>query len=198
MGLRLLDLPENYAMLIVDFDYWIQPDKFYDSSKVEEAMEYFGLEISLDNRLKRKQDPNQMLIDKLGISIEQSEEFLNQLKTLSAMISEEDAKDVPLIFPKWNHGEHYKVGDRVYFAEEVMECIKEHTAHRDGNPIDLHKFWRYIKVYTRIESWYPDNNYARDDLVSYENKLWKSLVDGNNFIPVDSQGWVEIQLGKKE
>ena len=46
MGLRLIDLPENYAMLIVDFDYWIQPDKFYDSSKVEEAMEYFGLEIS--------------------------------------------------------------------------------------------------------------------------------------------------------
>lgn len=199
MGIRLLDLSNNHAMLMVDFKDYIDPSTYYDTNSVEEAMEYFGLELDSEYRLVRRVDPYETALKTLGISVSQIDEFLSQLENLGKQISEEDALDSPLIFLAWDPGKKYKVGDRVNFAEDVFECIKEHRAHIGGNPYYLiNKFWRLIEHKYKIPEWYPDNKYASEDLVSYKGKIWESLIEENTKIPEEGIFWKEKVLDKHE
>ena len=193
MGMRIVNLSDNYVQLTIDFRYWEQPETFYDSNNLDEAIHYFNLEIDSFGKLKRKVDSSESIVKQLGLKENQFVDFLEQLNTLSRLMSKQDALNYYLILPLWRPGKDYKVGDKILYNNLPFECIKDHTAFISVNPDE---YWDLIELDHKIEQWYPDNNYASDDLVSYDEKIWKSLVDGNNSSPKDSNSWREISIGQ--
>ena len=193
MGFRLTPLRENYVMLSYDNDYWISPVTFYDTNSLEEAMEYFGLYLDENNELRRK-DLNKVFLDRYGLNVDTSEIFLTQLESLGNSLSEEMAIDNEFIFLSWMPGKYYNIGNRVYCPDGIYECIQPHMAHKGGPPWELSKFWKQLYHEDKIETWYPNSNYAEGDKVNYLDTIWQSTIDGNNDTPGETNAWVFNQI----
>lgn len=193
MGLRLVPLREDYVALVIDYDYWVFPESYYDTTSLEEAMDYFDLYLDENNELRRR-DLKQKFVDKHGIHEDSFNEFLEQLEDLGNSLQKETAIDNEFIFLDWMPGKHYKVGNRVYYSDGVYECLQDHTAHMGGNPWDLAKFWKKLEHENKVDEWYPESSYAENDKVMYLNRVWFSKIDGNNDIPGESDTWVTFGL----
>lgn len=193
MGLRLVPLREDYVMLVVDHEYWVKPDTYYDTFSIEEAMNYFNLYLDDNNELRRR-DLNKEFMEKYGIYEENSDAFLQQLEKLGNSLPEEQAVDSEFIFLDWMPGKYYEIGHRVYYSDGVYECIRNHTAHIGGTPWDLHKFWKKLTHKNKVDDWYPESNYAEGDKAIYLNQVWFSKVDGNNDIPGETDTWITFGL----
>lgn len=193
MGFRLVPLREDYVMLAIDNDYWNHPETYYDAFSVEEAMDYFNLYLDDNNELRRR-DLNKELMEKYGIYEGNTDTFLQQLEELGNSLSEEQAIDHEFIFLDWMPGKFYEIGNRVYYADGVYECLRNHTAHIGGTPWELQKFWKKLEHENKIDEWYPESNYAEGDKVTYLNQVWFSKIDGNNDIPGEFDSWVTFGL----
>lgn len=193
MGLRLVPLYEDHVALVADNDYWVFPESYYDTTSVEEAMEYFHLYLDENNELRRR-DLNKELMDRYGIFEGNTDIFLQQLEELGNSLSKEDAIEHEFIFLDWMPGKFYETGHRVYYSDGVYECLRGHTAHRGGTPWDLPKFWKKLAYENKVDEWYPESNYAENDKVMYLNKVWFSKIDGNNDIPGETDSWVTFGL----
>ena len=121
MGLRLVPLYEDHVALVADNDYWIFPESYYDTTSVEEAMEYFHLYLDENNELRRR-DLNKELMNKYGIFEGNTDAFLQQLEELGNSLSKEDAVEYEFIFLDWMPGKFYETGHRVYYSDGVYEC----------------------------------------------------------------------------
>lgn len=105
-----------------------------------------------------------------------------------AMLTDEQALEVPGLFPAWNAESTYTVGDRVKYNGTLYRCLTEHTAQDAWTPTDAPSLW--AKVLTDpsggILPWeQPDstNPYAKGDRVTHNGKTWESLVDNNVWEP---------------
>ena len=193
MGLRLVPLREDYVALVVDYDYWVFSESYYDTTSLEEAMDYFDLYLDENNELRRR-DLKQKFVDKHGLHEDSFNEFLEQLEDLGNSLQKGIAIDNEFIFLDWMPGKHYKVGNRVYYSDGVYECLQDHTAHMSGNPWDLAKFWKKLEHENKVDEWYPESSYAENDKVMYLNRVWFSKIDGNNDIPGETDSWVTFGL----
>lgn len=193
MGLRLVPLYEDHVALVADNDYWVFPESYYDTTSVEEAMEYFHLYLDENNELRRR-DLNKELMDRYGIFEGNTDIFLQQLEELGNSLSKEDAIEHEFIFLDWMPGKFYETGHRVYYSDGVYECLRDHTAHIGGTPWDLPKFWKKLAYENKVDEWYPESNYAENDKVMYLSRVWFSKIDGNNDIPGETDSWVTFGL----
>lgn len=105
-----------------------------------------------------------------------------------AMLTDEQALEVPGLFSTWNAEATYAVGDRVKYNGTLYRCLTAHTAQDAWTPTDAPSLW--AKVLTdpsgEILPWVqPDstNPYAKGDKVTHNGKTWESLVDNNVWEP---------------
>lgn len=105
-----------------------------------------------------------------------------------AMLTDEQALQVTILYPLWDATKTYAVGDRVRYAGNLYRCLTAHTAQAAWTPTDAHSLW--AKVLTdpsgEILPWVqPDstNPYAKGDKVTHNGKTWESLVDNNVWEP---------------
>lgn len=105
-----------------------------------------------------------------------------------AMLTDEQALEVPGLFPAWNKEATYDVSDRVKYNGTLYRCLTAHTAQSTWTPTDAPSLW--AKVLTdpsgAILPWVqPDstNPYAKGDKVTHNGKTWESLVDNNVWEP---------------
>ena len=105
-----------------------------------------------------------------------------------AMLTDEQALQVTILYPLWDATKTYAVGDRVRYAGNLYRCLQPHTAQETWNPADAPSLW--AKVLTdpsgEILPWVqPDstNPYAKGDKVTHNGKTWESLVDNNVWEP---------------
>ena len=105
-----------------------------------------------------------------------------------AMLTDAQAATVQGLFPAWNAGATYAVGDRVKYNGTLYRCLTAHTAQSTWTPTDAPSLW--AKVLTdpsgAILPWVqPDstNPYAKGDKVTHNGKTWESLVDNNVWEP---------------
>lgn len=105
-----------------------------------------------------------------------------------AMLTDEQALEVPGLFPAWNKEATYAVGDRVKYNGTLYCCLTAHTAQDAWTPTDAPSLW--AKVLTdpsgAILPWVqPDstNPYAKGDKVTHNGKTWVSTVDNNVWEP---------------
>lgn len=113
-----------------------------------------------------------------------------------AMLTDEQALEVPGLFSAWNAEATYAVGDRVKYNGTLYRCLTAHTAQDAWTPTDAPSLW--AKVLTdpsgEILPWVqPDstNPYAKGDKVTYNGKTWISTVDNNVWKPGE-YGWDEV------
>lgn len=113
-----------------------------------------------------------------------------------AMLTDEQALEVPGLFPAWNAEATYAVGDRAKYNGTLYRCLTAHTAQSTWTPTDAPSLW--AKVLTdpsgTILPWVqPDstNPYAKGDKVTHNGKTWVSTVDNNVWEP-GAYGWEEV------
>ena len=118
-------------------------------------------------------------------------------------LSDEQALQVPLMFPKWQEGKEYVVGDRVLYLGVLYKVLQAHTSQVGWEPdIAPSLFAKNLIVKDEegeqvdIPEWVqPDstNPYMIGDKVMFEGKVYQSLIDNNVWSPVDyPQGWQEV------
>ena len=118
-------------------------------------------------------------------------------------LSDEQALQVPLMFPKWQAGKAYVVGDRVLYLGVLYKVLQAHTSQAGWEPdIAPSLFAKNLIVKDEdgeqvdIPEWVqPDstNPYMTGDKVMFEGKVYQSLIDNNVWSPsAYPQGWQEV------
>lgn len=189
MGLRLEVYNENYVGLVADFNFVENSKEFCTSNNVEEAMEYFDLYLDERTRRLKRNDPNQRIVDKLAINIENIEMFQKQLEAITDTLTDEEAKGLSLLFEEWRPSEVYKIGDRIRYNGVLYKCLEDNNATMETPPSAIPSVWTEIFAETvseEIPAWeQPEegNGYADGDRVIHNDIIYISQVDNNIWEP---------------
>ena len=131
-------------------------------------------------------------------------ELLNiNFNDLLPNLTDEQALQVPLMFPKWQAGKEYVVGDRVLYLGVLYKVLQAHTSQQGWEPdIAPSLFAKNLIVKDEngeqvdIPEWeQPDstNPYMIGDKVRFEGKVYQSTIDNNVWSPTAyPQGWEEV------
>ena len=142
----------------------------------------------------------EQMIEQTGKAMEMLSVDLN---SLLVNLTDEQALQVPLMFPKWQVGKAYVVGDRVLYLGVLYKVLQAHTSQVGWEPdIAPSLFAKNLIVKDEngeqvdIPEWVqPDstNPYMIGDRVMFEGKVYQSLIDNNVWSPSDyPQGWEEV------
>ena len=112
----------------------------------------------------------------------------------TSYLDDEQAETVTNLFPVWEVGIEYVVGDRRQYNELLYRCVQAHTSQSDWTPDVTPALW----VRTSTEEW-PEwiqptgshDAYNIGDKVSHLEKHWISTVDANIWEP-SVYGWDEV------
>ena len=115
----------------------------------------------------------------------------------SESLSDEAASAVPDLFPAWEDGTAYVVGDRRRYGETLYKCVQAHTSQSDWTPNVAVSLW--VRTDDPGEEW-PEwkqptgaqDAYNTGDKVSHSDKHWVSNVDANVWEP-GVYGWTETE-----
>ena len=114
-----------------------------------------------------------------------------------AMLSDEQALTVPLIYPAWNgNSVSYIIGSRVMYGGLLYKCLQAHTSQATWTPTDAPSLWTKVLIPTPgvIPEWEQPsstNPYAKGDKVKHNGKIWISDIDNNVWEP-GAYGWSEV------
>lgn len=108
-------------------------------------------------------------------------------------LDDDQAETVTALFPDWEDGKAYAVGDRVKYDGLLYRCVQAHTSQADWTPDVVPALW----VRTSTEEW-PEwiqpqgahDAYNKGDKVSHNEKHWTSDIDANVYEP-GVYGWTE-------
>ena len=118
-------------------------------------------------------------------------------------LTDEQALEMPLLFPKWQAGKEYVVGDRVLYLGALYKVLQAHTSQPGWEPdIAPSLFAKNLIVkdddggQVDIPEWEQPgstNPYMTGDKVRFEGKVYQSLIDNNVWSPTAyPQGWEEV------
>ena len=52
----------------------------------------------------------------------------------TVVLDDTEALEVPELFPNWEVGKAYAVGDRMRYGEQLYKCVQAHTSQADWTP----------------------------------------------------------------
>lgn len=133
--------------------------------------------------------------------IQAIEHLRRAVQMFAANVTEEQALEIPSIYPKYKVGKEYKTGD--IFAEgvngvgdaQLYKVVQDHTSMEGWHPSSTPSL--YVAIGLNKEG-YPvwskpsgaHDAYNMGDIVDYNGKLYKSLIDGNVYSPDEyPAGW---------
>ena len=126
------------------------------------------------------------------------------LATLDVDTHSADMMEVPSVFPKYQVGKAYKTKDVFRYGEnavgdaQLYQVLQDHTSAEQWKPDSTASLYKKIGV---TEDGYPEwvqplgasDAYNTGDIVSYNGKLYQSIIDGNVWNPdTYPQGWKSI------
>lgn len=122
--------------------------------------------------------------------------FINAVKKVRDMVTDEQAIEVQPLYPMWKEGVAYVVGERVQHGEILYKVLMNHTSQADWTPDVAPSLFAKVLISdpTVIVAWeQPDstNPYMTGDKVSHNGKTWVSVVDNNVWEP-GVYGWEEV------
>lgn len=111
-------------------------------------------------------------------------------------ISDDQAAEIPQVFPAWRAGKAYTIGYRVLYGGVLYKCLQAHTSVEGQTPDVAVSLWARINNPDpdEIPVWVqPDstNPYMRGDKVHFPNiddPVYISVQDYNVFAP-NVAGW---------
>ena len=116
-----------------------------------------------------------------------------KLDLATSYLDDEQAETVTELFPKWESGIAYEIGDRRQYDGLLYRCVQAHTSQVGWEPPQVPALW----TRTSIDEW-PEwiqptgaqDAYSKGDKVSHNEKHWISIVDANVWEP-GVYGWQE-------
>lgn len=115
-------------------------------------------------------------------------------------LNDTDALEAPNLFPNWNANKEdmYQVGDRVRYQGILYKCLQAHIPQKNWTPLNAVSLWAKVLIPDEnvIPEWeQPDstNPYMTGDKVSFEGKVYESVINNNIWSPAAyPAGWKEI------
>lgn len=135
------------------------------------------------------------------LSREEAEKYRQIIERAAASLSDSDALEAPMLFPRWEADTDYEAGVRLVYDGVLYTVLQAHTSQTTWTPdVSPSLFARVlIPDPTVIPEWVqPDstNAYMTGDRVTHNGKTWESLIDNNVWEPgalgTDSL-WIEIK-----
>lgn len=132
-----------------------------------------------------------------------AEQLRRALQIFAATLSEEQALEVAAVYPEWEAGRAYAVGDILRHGvnsvgdPQLYKVVQAHTSQADWLPEATPALYDPFGL---DEQGYPvwsqptgaHDAYNAGDIVDYNGTLYKSLIDGNTWAPdAYPQGWEE-------
>lgn len=128
-------------------------------------------------------------------AIERARQMRRAVELLAQGVADEQAAQIPSLFPEWADGTNYGVGDRVQCLGLLYRCLIAHTAQADWRPGLAPSLW--VRIDDPAIEWpewrQPEgahDSYPEGAKVTHNGKRWVSLVDANVWEPGSAQ-WVE-------
>lgn len=128
--------------------------------------------------------------------IERAKQLRKKIELASSLMSDEDAWNVPELFPAWSgDGVEYKEGERVRYENKLYKVIQYHISQADWTPDKAVSL--FVEVSDPAVEW-PDwkqpagsqDAYQKGDKVTHNEKHWTSDIDNNVWEP-SIYGWTE-------
>ena len=116
------------------------------------------------------------------------------LEVAMSYLTDEEAETVTMIFPNWESGVAYFVGDRRQYDGLLYRCVQAHTSQSDWTPDKTPALW--VRTWTDpFPEWVQPTGahdaYKKGDKVSHLEKHWVSDIDANVYEP-SVYGWSEV------
>lgn len=123
--------------------------------------------------------------------------IVDALVKLRGLATDEQAYEVPVLYPSWKEGVTYEVGERILYNEILYKVLTAHTSQADWTPDVAASLFAKVLIPDEnvIPAWeQPDstNTYKTGDKVSHNGKTWVSIVDNNSWEP-GVYGWEVIE-----
>lgn len=117
------------------------------------------------------------------------------IEALADFLEDGEALEAPELFREWDGGAVYETGQRVRYEGILYRCLMDHTAQPGWTPTAAPSLWARVLIEDpdTVPEWVqPDstNPYMKGDRVTYQGKVWRSLVDQNTWVPGE-YGWEE-------
>ena len=112
-----------------------------------------------------------------------------------ASLGDQEALEVPRLFPVWKDGVAYTAGERVVHKGVLYKVLTAHTSQADWTPDAAPSLFAKVLIpdVNVIPAWeQPDstNPYMAGDKVTHNGKTWISNVNNNVWEP-GVYGWDE-------
>lgn len=103
---------------------------------------------------------------------------------------------VPNLYHAWKIETNYVTGDRVLYEDILYKVLQDHTSRESCTPADAPSLFAKVLIPDEnvIPEWeQPDstNPYMTGDKVTYEGKIYVSIIDNNVWLPTE-YGWEEV------
>ena len=134
--------------------------------------------------------------------LQAAEQLRKALQMFAAMLTEEQALEISAVYPVWETGRAYAVGDIIQYGTnsvgdpQLYKVVQAHTSQADwipGQGTDS-----LYDAFGLDGQGYPvwsqptgaHDAYQTGDIVNYNGTLYRSLIDGNVWAPdAYPQGW---------
>lgn len=115
-------------------------------------------------------------------------------------LDDNDALEAPNLFPNWSAEKEdgYQVGERVRYENILYKCLQAHIPQAAWTPVAATSLWAKVLIPDEnvIPEWeQPDstNPYMIGDKVSFEGKVYESVINNNIWSPATyPAGWKEV------
>ena len=113
-------------------------------------------------------------------------------------LNDEEALEVPTLYPKWKPGQEYVTGYRLLYDGVLYVVLQPHTSQASWTPDAAPSLFARVLIPDPdvIPEWeQPDstNPYMKGDKVRFEGKIYESLIDNNIWSPAAyPAGWREV------
>ena len=117
---------------------------------------------------------------------------------LTTMLTDEQALEVPYVFPEWEVDVNYVKEQRVLYQGVLYKVLQDHKSQAIWTPTEAVSLFAKILIPNPdvIPEWeQPDstNPYMTGDKVTFNGKTYVSKIDNNVWSPTDyPTGWEEL------
>lgn len=142
--------------------------------------------------------------------LQAAEQMRRVVQLYAGTLPEEKALEIATIYPEWEVGKAYVVGDILSYGTnsagdpQLYKVVQAHTSQADWTPDSVPALY---DAFGLDASGYPiwsqpsgaHDAYNTGDIVNYNGTLYQSLIDGNVWSPdVYPDGWQMVESGTEE
>lgn len=126
---------------------------------------------------------------------EMAERYRELIHKAAISLPDEEALEVPRLFPTWAPDIDYTVDERIQYEGILYKVLQSHRSQADWNPINTPSLFARVLIPDPdvIPDWVqPDstNPYMIGDKVRHNDKIWICTIDNNVWEP-GVYGWEE-------